>query len=218
MGAVAFEAKPPFKPVLYTQFPILEGSQNDAWANRKPLVVFPGGAVCKDGMWTIVYGINDLKSGWLKLPHEELIKLCIPVPEKYPPMMELEETHRSQDGRNLDETKKTDEEQRYDVTTRDPALVDIAIREAQAVLYDEETKANILKAIIASPILNGKTLASGHGETGRSVPESARLSTTDSSSNPASQSTDKKEKLRANAAKARAALAEKRKQKNLQIK
>lgn len=45
MGAMTFEAKPPFKPVAWTQKPILTGSQNDHWQQRKPLVVFPCGAV-----------------------------------------------------------------------------------------------------------------------------------------------------------------------------
>lgn len=80
MGAIAFESKPPFRPTLWTQEPLLVGSQNDPWQQRKPLVVFPCGAIFEDDFWTISLGVNDLKSAWLKLPHEDLQKLLKPIP------------------------------------------------------------------------------------------------------------------------------------------
>lgn len=79
-GIYAFEAKPPFKPAFITPEPILIGSQNDKWYQNKPLVVFPCGAIFEDNVWTISYGINDLYSGWCQIPHEDVLKLCLPIP------------------------------------------------------------------------------------------------------------------------------------------
>lgn len=80
MGVVAFEAKPPFAPVLWSHVPLLTGSQNDPWQQRKPLVVFPCGALFENDQWLISFGINDLKCGWVKIPHEDILKLISPAP------------------------------------------------------------------------------------------------------------------------------------------
>jgi predicted GH43/DUF377 family glycosyl hydrolase len=80
MGALAFEATPPFKPVLWTQEPLLIGSQNDFWHQQKPLVVFPCGAVMENGKWLVTFGVNDLKSAWIEIPHEDLQKMLDPIP------------------------------------------------------------------------------------------------------------------------------------------
>lgn len=80
MGAIAFEARPPFNPVIWTQEPLLIGSQNDPWQQRKPLVVFPCGAVHENDKWFVTYGINDLKSGWVEIPHDHLLQLLNPIP------------------------------------------------------------------------------------------------------------------------------------------
>jgi hypothetical protein len=82
MGCLAFESRPPFKPVRWTQEPILSGSQHDEWGQRKPLVVFPCGALLEDDWWTISLGVNDLKCAWLKIPHEDVEKLLENAPEK----------------------------------------------------------------------------------------------------------------------------------------
>lgn len=80
MGAIAFEAKPPFRPKLWTQEPILVGSQNDHWSEGKPLVVFPCGAIHEGDRWIISLGVNDLKCAWLELPHDDLLQLLSPAP------------------------------------------------------------------------------------------------------------------------------------------
>lgn len=80
MGALAFESKPPFQPILWTQEPLLIGSQNDPWTQRKPLVVFPCGALMEDGKWTVTLGVNDLRSAWIQIPHDELLKSLNPIP------------------------------------------------------------------------------------------------------------------------------------------
>lgn len=80
MGAIAFETSPPFRPVFWTQEPILSGSQNDPWAQKKPLVVFPCGAVLENGKWLISLGVNDLKSAWIEIPHDDLTRLLKPIP------------------------------------------------------------------------------------------------------------------------------------------
>jgi predicted GH43/DUF377 family glycosyl hydrolase len=78
-GAIAFETVPPYRPKLITQEPLLIGSQNDTWAQRKPLVVFPCGALYLKDKWLISMGVNDLKSAWLELPHESLLERMRPI-------------------------------------------------------------------------------------------------------------------------------------------
>lgn len=73
MGAYAFEPFAPFKIVKFTREPILAGSDEDPWADRKPLVVFPCGAVIENNTWFVSLGINDLYSAWVKVPHTELL-------------------------------------------------------------------------------------------------------------------------------------------------
>ena len=79
MGVYAFEAKPPFRITRMTSRPILSGSHRDVLAEKKPLVVFPCGAIIKDGEWTVSLGVNDLASAWIEIPHEQLLKLVQPV-------------------------------------------------------------------------------------------------------------------------------------------
>lgn len=79
MGAIAFNSEPPFTPVHWTQEPILIGSQNDPWQQRKPLVVFPCGAVHENDRWLISFGVNDLKCGYLEMPHVDLLKILAPA-------------------------------------------------------------------------------------------------------------------------------------------
>jgi predicted GH43/DUF377 family glycosyl hydrolase len=94
MGAVAFEAEPPFTPLLITHEPLLIGNQNDRWAPGKPLVVFPCGARIKDDKWLVTYGINDLSSGWVEIPHDDIIRLARPItkpkkPEPFPDTLSI---------------------------------------------------------------------------------------------------------------------------------
>lgn len=80
MGAIAFSATPPFTPIMWTQQPLLIGSQNDYWHQKKPLVVFPCGAVMENGTWLISLGVNDLKCAWLEIPHADILKLLQAAP------------------------------------------------------------------------------------------------------------------------------------------
>jgi len=72
MGAYAFDAKPPFAITRITKEPLLIGSQNDYWVEKKPLVVFPCGALLRGQEWLITLGVNDLKCGYIKIPHRDL--------------------------------------------------------------------------------------------------------------------------------------------------
>ena len=78
-GAMSFDAAPPFTPRMITPEPILQGSQNDPWAQRKPLVVFPCGALYRNGTWLVTLGINDMKAAWVEIPHEDLVKRMVPI-------------------------------------------------------------------------------------------------------------------------------------------
>ena len=74
MGAYAFEARPPFSVTRITQEPLLIGSQHDYWVDKKPLVVFPCGSLLRDNSWLVTLGVNDLKCGWIDIPHKDLLK------------------------------------------------------------------------------------------------------------------------------------------------
>lgn len=74
MGCYAFEAKPPFHITRITQQPLLIGSQRDYWVDKKPLVVFPCGALVRGQNWLVTLGVNDLKCGWIEIPHMDLTR------------------------------------------------------------------------------------------------------------------------------------------------
>lgn len=78
-GAMCFDGKPPFTPISITPEPILRGSQNDPWAQKKPLVVFPCGAIYRDEKWLISCGVNDMKAAWVEIPHEDILKRLVPI-------------------------------------------------------------------------------------------------------------------------------------------
>lgn len=79
MGAYSFFDTSPFKINRITIEPLLAGSHEDYWLPDKPLVVFPCGSVYENGQWLISFGVNDLKCGWIRIPHDELICLTKPV-------------------------------------------------------------------------------------------------------------------------------------------
>lgn len=72
MGAYRFEAKPPFRITGYTPEPLLSGSCHDRWNEGKPFVVFPCGAVHRNGEWFVTLGVNDLDCAWIFIPHQAL--------------------------------------------------------------------------------------------------------------------------------------------------
>ena len=86
MGAYAFEAKPPFKITRSTTIPLLYGSAHNERVLEFPLVIFPGGSLFDEAKQEhfVVFGVNDLQSGWVKIPHQDLIALMrnYVVPEK----------------------------------------------------------------------------------------------------------------------------------------
>lgn len=79
MGAYAFESRPPFRITRMTNHPILSGSAYNRWVQTKPLVVFPNGALLKDGVWFVTGGSNDIESFWIDIPHKELKTLTVTV-------------------------------------------------------------------------------------------------------------------------------------------
>lgn len=72
MGAYSFEAKPPFRVTSITPKPLLVASENDPFHGTLPLVVFPCGAIFKEGVWTVSLGVNDCCSATIQIPHGEL--------------------------------------------------------------------------------------------------------------------------------------------------
>lgn len=88
--AVAFETKPPYKPLYIVSEPLLMGSQNDPkWVQRKPVCVFPCGALYNKGMWQITGGSNDLKAFYCFIPHESLLKLIEPINKTVTPIFSV---------------------------------------------------------------------------------------------------------------------------------
>lgn len=78
-GAYAFQAQPPFAVTRMTKEYLLCGSDQDTRILDGPLVTFPGGAIFNDGLWTVVFGCNDEASGWVRIPHDELLTLMATV-------------------------------------------------------------------------------------------------------------------------------------------
>jgi predicted GH43/DUF377 family glycosyl hydrolase len=77
MGAYAFEARPPFHITRMTADPLLIGSQNDPWVDKKPLVIFALGSLFRDDKWLVTFGVNDLKCGWIDIPHDDLLEKLV---------------------------------------------------------------------------------------------------------------------------------------------
>lgn len=75
MGALCFEAKPPFKITRMTKKPLLSGSQDDPWTEGLPLVVFPCGAIYSRGKWVVTLGVNDYCTAMMEIPHGDLERL-----------------------------------------------------------------------------------------------------------------------------------------------
>lgn len=147
MGCIAFESKPPFMPVKWTQEPMLIGSQNDPWQQRKPLVVFPCGALYENDRWFVTFGINDLKCGWAEIPHEDVVKLVSPKPIAPATMLLAEETpkivHQPQpfrEGGTDAEEENENEAQKADAKevpvlvapTSEPEANSLAVQQARA--------------------------------------------------------------------------------------
>lgn len=79
MGVYAFEAQYPFRITRISPSPILSGSIKDPWGPKKPLVVFPCGAVMENGKWLVTLGVNDIASAWIEIPHEDVENMTAPV-------------------------------------------------------------------------------------------------------------------------------------------
>lgn len=74
MGAYAFEAKPPFAPVLYTRRVLLTGSEADPREPSAPMCVFPCGTLLDANVWHVTLGVNDCACAWWRIPHNDLRK------------------------------------------------------------------------------------------------------------------------------------------------
>ena len=77
MGAYAFEADPPFRITRSTTMPLMYGSKHNRRILEFPLVIFPGGSTFDEEAQEhfVVFGVNDFQSGWVKIPHKDLLAL-----------------------------------------------------------------------------------------------------------------------------------------------
>jgi predicted GH43/DUF377 family glycosyl hydrolase len=78
-GAYTFEAKPPFRPLKISEFPIMAGSEEDGHRvdpryveGWKPYVVFPCGLVEDGNGWLVSLGINDWQSAVARISLDEM--------------------------------------------------------------------------------------------------------------------------------------------------
>jgi predicted GH43/DUF377 family glycosyl hydrolase len=69
MGYYKFVSIPPFKIVHIDSEPILHGNEVDERIldEISPLVVFPCGVIEKDGKFIVSFGLNDEKTGIIKI-------------------------------------------------------------------------------------------------------------------------------------------------------
>ena len=69
MGHYKFEATPPFRIVEMSTEPILWGNEQDErmFPEISPLVVFPCGSIMEDDKFVVSFGLNDEKTGIIKI-------------------------------------------------------------------------------------------------------------------------------------------------------
>ena len=75
MGACLMEPSAPFKTVAVSKKPIVFGSEVGGVPDLfhfKPRVVFPGGAIARDGHFIVAVGVNDSQCALLKISPKEL--------------------------------------------------------------------------------------------------------------------------------------------------
>lgn len=72
IGHYKFENKPPFKIVEMSKIPILWGNEKDekTMVEMNHIDVFPCGAIFKNNEFTVSFGINEEKTGLIKIPYE----------------------------------------------------------------------------------------------------------------------------------------------------
>lgn len=79
-GCYAFSADPPYEVTGITSYPLLFGSKEDARVDGTgPLVVFPCGALFRNGEWLVTLGVNDCRSAWIRLSHVGLMENMVSV-------------------------------------------------------------------------------------------------------------------------------------------
>jgi len=81
--AYIFSKQPPYKIIQFSINPIFEGSYNNPITNGSPAVLFPCGLI-RIGLneVLITLGINDCRSGWIRLNLESIFSTSCESPEK----------------------------------------------------------------------------------------------------------------------------------------
>lgn len=74
MGWYKFNCKPPFNIIDISEMPVLCGNEKDKriLVNQSPLVVFPCGAIIDKNNFVVSFGINDERSGYIKIPIKDI--------------------------------------------------------------------------------------------------------------------------------------------------
>lgn len=79
MGALAFEARPPFGITRYTRSPLLTGTLREPSVLMSPPCVFPSGALLRSDEWLVTLGVNDCLASWMKCGKGSIDRLLLPT-------------------------------------------------------------------------------------------------------------------------------------------
>lgn len=77
MGALMFEAKPPFTPIAISKIPLIAGehiAEGIPRLSNKIFAVFPCGQIRKEKSWAVSFGYNDLQCRYVDISDELLSK------------------------------------------------------------------------------------------------------------------------------------------------
>lgn len=88
MGALIFEAKPPFKPIAISKEPFICGevvNPNIPRLNNNIFVVFPSGLIRKENSFAVSFGFNDFQCRFAEVTDEMISQNMTPViyPQKF---------------------------------------------------------------------------------------------------------------------------------------
>lgn len=101
MGALIFEAKPPFKPISISKEPFICGElvdMNIPRLNNNIFVVFPSGLIRKENSFSISFGYNDFQCRFVEVTDEMISQNMTPV--IYPQYSSAFDNHEKISGTN----------------------------------------------------------------------------------------------------------------------
>jgi predicted GH43/DUF377 family glycosyl hydrolase len=74
VGCYAFEPERPFRVVAMSQAPLCAGDAPVLTCGGVKAVVFPSGAILREGVWTVAAGYNDRACKLFQIDHSSLVR------------------------------------------------------------------------------------------------------------------------------------------------